>query len=132
MSSAEQPRIDLAADHPLAAVATITLKPTGETEFVGVEGRVLRAYMPPMPGTWAFASAVFDVATSTLRLVLGDDIEFVVEIGTVMTSVNRPVVYLDQNQWIDLARARVNSPKVSGERKDACERLIEQIGRAHV
>jgi hypothetical protein len=125
VSSAEQPRIDLAADHPLAAVATITLKPTGETEFVGVEGRVLRAYMPPMPGTWAFASAVFDVATSTLRLVLGDDIEFVVEIGTVMTSVNRPVVYLDQNQWIDLARARVNSPKVSGERKDACERLIE-------
>ena len=123
--SAEQPRIDLGTEHPLAAVATIMLKPTGEAEIVGIDGRVLRVNMPRMPGVWAVASTVFDVATSTLRLVLHDDTEFVTEIGTAMSFVDRPVVYLDQNHWIDLARARVSSPKISGERKFACERLIE-------
>jgi predicted short-subunit dehydrogenase-like oxidoreductase (DUF2520 family) len=87
--SAEQRHIDLGADHPLAAVATITVKPSGETEIVGVDRRVLRDNVPRMPGAWAVASAVFDVATSTLRLVLDDNIEFVVEVGTVMTSVDR-------------------------------------------
>ena len=123
--NAEQPRIDLGTEHPLAAVATITLKPTGEAEIVGVDGRIFRYHAPSMPGEWAVASTVFDVATSTLRLVLHDDTEFVTEIGTTMSFVDRPVVYLDQNHWIDLARVRVNSPKISGNRKFACERLIE-------
>jgi hypothetical protein len=123
--NAEQPRIDLGTEHPLAAVATITLKPTGEAEIAGVDGRIFHYHAPSMPGEWAVASAVFDVATSTLRLVLHDDTEFVTEIGTTMSIVDRPVVYLDQNHWIDLARVRVNSPKISGNRKFACERLIE-------
>jgi hypothetical protein len=123
--NAEQPCIDLGTEHPLAAVATITLKPTGEAEIAGVDGRIFRYHAPSMPGEWAVASAAFDVATSTLRLVLHDDIEFVTEIGTTMSIVDRPVVYLDQNHWIDLARVRVNSPKISGHRKFACERLID-------
>jgi hypothetical protein len=35
VTSPERPRIDLGTDHSLAAVTTITLKPTGETEIVG-------------------------------------------------------------------------------------------------
>lgn len=38
VTSAERPRIDLGTDHPLAAVTTITLKPTGETRSSGLMG----------------------------------------------------------------------------------------------
>jgi hypothetical protein len=48
VTSPERPRIDLGTDHPLAAVTTITPKPTGETEIVGVDGCVIRYTLPPV------------------------------------------------------------------------------------
>ncbi|MEV6518833.1 hypothetical protein AB0M37_23930 [Micromonospora chalcea] len=47
------------------------------------------------------------------------------EIGTVLTAAERPVVYLDQNHWIDLARFCVGSSRISEDRARVCRRFTE-------
>ena len=46
-------------------------------------------------------------------------------IGTVRTAPDRPIVYLDQNHWIDMARHSIGSPQLSPERRKVCQRIAE-------
>jgi len=60
----------------------------------------------------------------------GDPFSF--QIGTVATAIDRPVVYLDQNHWIELARTQVGSTRISREKAAACRRLIDLADRRKI
>ena len=98
---------------------------TGEVEIASTDGRILRGDVGPHAGSTAIIRTAFDVASSTLRMSMADGLVFSSEIGTVYTSVNRPVVYLDQNHWIDLARLLNGSSGLAGEKATACQLLVD-------
>ncbi|MEU8011162.1 hypothetical protein [Micromonospora parva] len=113
-------------NHPLSGIATITFAAsTGEVEVVLVGGRSFSGRVEPISGPTLVAKSVFDVHSSTLRTSLNDGTVFATQIGTLLTEVDRPVVYLDQNHWIDLARVIVNPPVDPNDREISCLRLIE-------
>jgi hypothetical protein len=124
---------DLPPGHPLSGIATLKLTlATGDAEIVGSDGRLLRGNVGSQPGPTAITEYVFDLRTSTLRLSLEDGTVFITQIGTVRAAVDAPLVYLDQNQWIDLARVLTGSPTISGARKAACQRLIDLARRRDI
>ncbi|MGH2967055.1 MAG: hypothetical protein ACRDRB_00075 [Pseudonocardiaceae bacterium] len=119
-------RIPIDPGHPLSGIATLSMTTaTGEAEIVSTDGRILRGSVRPHVGPTAITRTVFDVSSSTLHMSMADGIVFTSQIGTVYTSVDRPVVYLDQNHWIDLARALSGSSSVTGEKEGACRLLID-------
>ena len=51
--------------------------------------------------------------------------DFAFQIGTVLSTVDRPVVYLDQNHWIDLARVLGGQSGMDAEKVKACQLIID-------
>ncbi|WP_129670219.1 hypothetical protein [Phytoactinopolyspora endophytica] len=79
-------------------------------------GEVFSAHCPPAPDTVIVRSCWGPPGTS-LELEFDDGEVVVLDVPTrSLVSDPRPVVYLDQNHWIELARARVGSPKLAGDR----------------
>lgn len=98
---------------------------TGEVEIVTTDGRVVTGHAGPHPTPTAIERTTFDVGTSTLYVSMTDGATFTSEIGTVGRTVDCPVVYLDQNHWIDMARVLTGSTTVTGARKEALEGFID-------
>lgn len=123
------PRVDDAlagARDPLLAFRSIAILPaTGEAEFVLTDGRMARTKGIPLAPTSSTVKTSFFPERSEVELLLHDGKVIVLDVGTVFTSIDRPVIYLDQNHWIDLARAVVGSSKLSAARAQACGDLIE-------
>lgn len=112
--------------HPLANLRSLALSlVTGEAEIVTTDGRIVTGHVSPHSTPTAIERSTFEVDTSTLRLSMLDGATFTSEIGTVDTSVDCPVVYLDQNHWIDMARVLTGSSAVAGARKEALEGFID-------
>lgn len=112
--------------HPLAGVRSLALAlVTGEVEIVTTDGRVVTGQVGPHPAPTAIERTTFDVGTSTLYVSMTDGATFTSEIGTVGTTVDCPVVYLDQNHWIDMARVLTGSTTVTGARREALEGFID-------
>jgi hypothetical protein len=65
----------------------------------------------------------FDVRTSALQVTLHSGVELTMSIGTDRTLVDRPVVYLDQNHRIDMARFGIGPTTLSDERRRTCRRI---------
>jgi hypothetical protein len=112
--------------HPLSSITTIALTTlTGDAQITMADGRVMRGNVRPPSGATTITRTVFDVGSSTLRMSIADGMVFAFKIGTVHTVVDRPVVYLDQNHWIDLARLLSGSSGITAEKVGACRLLID-------
>ena len=123
-------RVELIEDHPLHRIATMAYDAaTGDVEVTLVNGQVGRENIGPQERIGAIVRTVFHTRESLLIMYGADGAVFTAEVGRVTDRVDRPVVYLDQNHWIDLARALTPSPKLDVATRDACDRLI-QLARA--
>ena len=125
--------IQLGPGHPLAGIRSLGLAPaTGEVEIVTTDGRLVTGHVGPHPTPTAIERTTFEVDTSTLHLSLADHTTFTSKIGTMDTTVDCPVVYLDQNHWIDIARVLTGSATVTDARRAALEGLIELARRGEI
>lgn len=112
---------------PILAYESIALLPsTGETEFTLVDGRVRRFKEGPFSPSRSIVKSTFFPARSEAVLLLLDGSTLLFEVGTILSGVDRPVVYLDQNHWIDLARVLVGATeRMTRGRLDTCQEMID-------
>jgi len=102
------------------------LPSTGEAVFRFADGRVQRFKgLTLSPSRW-IVSATFLPSRSEAELLLFDGSTLAFEVGSILSRVDRPVVYLDQNHWIDLARVLTGSTaQMPPARRDACQEMID-------
>lgn len=105
---------------------------TGDMEIATTDGRTVRVPNGEMPSPRGVSRATFAIRTSTLDVVRGQGDRFSFQIGTAATIVEQPVVYLDQNHWIDLARTQVGSTRISHEKAAVCRRIIDLADRGEI
>ncbi len=115
---------------PPPSVKSMTFNTTdGFYEVELVDGRVLRqATVSATPLPQEFRRVTYNCTERTMKLVPASGDAFVVDVfdraSQPTRSAGRPVIYLDQNQWIQLARA-VHSPHLlNDDNQRAAERLI--------
>lgn len=122
----DQPHGDQPGVDPLLAYESIALLPsTGETEFTFLDGRVQRFKGGPLSPSRSIVKSTFFPARSQVGLLMLDGTTLFFEVGTILTAVDRPVVYLDQNYWIDLARVRTGTTsQLTCVRRELCEEVI--------
>ncbi|MEV0898129.1 hypothetical protein [Actinoplanes sp. NPDC049802] len=121
-----EPPIEVSPNHPMFGIAAISHTPsTGIVEIEFTDGRRSQGDIGLITEADYIRHTIFDIATSTLRVNLLNGSDVTMKIGTVRTAVDHPVVYLDQNHWIDMARHAVGSPQLSPERRQVCKRIAE-------
>ncbi len=117
---------ELPANHPLRGLKSTSISwDDGAVEIVALDGRVWRSHVRITSESHSLRRTKFNVPSSTVEFTLHDGTNFTAEIGTLYSSVDRPVVYLDQVHWVTLAQIRSGSPKLSEEERPAGERLLE-------
>lgn len=98
---------------------------TGEMRLRMLTGEVYSTPGSPVPDTVIVRSCWGPPGTS-LELEFDDGEVVVLEVPTrPVVPDPRPVVYLDQNHWVELARARVGSPRLTGDRLDTYLRFTQ-------
>ncbi|WP_146758850.1 hypothetical protein [Micromonospora noduli] len=123
-----KPPLEFGPQHPMFAIAAIKHIPaTGQVEITRTDGQTVRGKIGTTSGHDAIRESVFVPRASSLKIELVSGIILTMEIGTLLTSVNRPVVYLDQNHWIDLARYCTGSSQISEDRARVCRRITELV-----
>lgn len=79
----------------------------------------------PLPYASRFVRSEYDFERRELRLELDTGEQVVAEIGSGHDDMRgRPIVYLDQCHWVNLARHLYVPHKVPAAEQDACERLV--------
>jgi hypothetical protein len=122
----QQHPLGLDPDHPLFPVAAMRHEPaTGAVEIRFTDGRSEHGTIAALGAPTWIRDMTFDARTSTLQVTLHSGVELTMSIGTVRTPVDRPVGYLDQNHWIDMARFGIGSPRLSDERRRTCRRITD-------
>lgn len=118
--------LPIRAGHPLFGIKTFAITTaTGDVEIVCTDGRVLNGNLPLEHESSTVTRTTFDVRSSTLCMSMAHGADFTFQIGTVFSAVDRPVIYLDQNHWIDLARVLSGYTRLEAEKASACRRLID-------
>lgn len=120
------PIIDLDSSHPLFGVRSLRYDTrSGLATIRLTNGTEVRANIGPESSPAAIVETHFEPARSVLRMSTASGTEFEFDIGFAGRQVGAPVVYLDQNHWIDLARATTGSAQLAAPKRQACEYLIE-------
>ena len=120
------PPFELGPQHPMFAIAALKHAPaTGQVEITRTDGQIVRGNIGMTPGYDSIRESVFVPRASSLMIELASGTALTMEIGTLLTSADRPVVYLDQNHWIELARYCIGSSRISGGCARACRRITE-------
>jgi hypothetical protein len=110
------------------AIAAIKHIPaTGQVQMTRTDGQTVRGKIGATTGYDSIRESVFVPRTSSLKIELASGTALTMEIGTLLTTVDRPVVYLDQNHWIDLARYCIGSSQISEHRARVCRRITELV-----
>ncbi|HET6479972.1 MAG TPA: hypothetical protein VFG35_08045 [Actinoplanes sp.] len=124
--SVTPPPFDLSLPHPLSGITTVKHTPaTGHVEITRTDGVTFRGDIGVTDAYDSIRESLFDLRTSTLQVALQSGVVLTMEIGTMRASADRPVIYLDQNHWIDVARYCIDSPGLSDDRKRVCRRITE-------
>jgi hypothetical protein len=112
---------------PLLRFKSIALFPsTGEAELTLMDGRVIGDKGGPLISTQSIVKSSFFPARSEAELLLVDGSTLVLQVGMLLSAADRPIVYLDQNHWIDLARVISGShARMAAPLRASCEELIE-------
>ena len=96
------------------------------------DGAVINDSLPEglFPPSLQIRAWTVNVREGTLDLTLPSGVEILVETGGFggdpLDRAGRPVVYLDQNHWIELAKAIWNPTKVSHRLRHAAATLVER------
>lgn len=120
------PHVTMPSDHPIAHIKLVALDyESGNVSIVRTDGRIItdRISVPAERGL--VTRSTFVPAESLMEIVAGGE-TITMALGTTPGVVSVPVVYLDQNHWIDFARWRKN-PGTSDKAKAA---FFETLARA--
>lgn len=120
------PHVTMPSDHPIAHIKLVALDyESGNVSIVRTDGRIItdRISVPAERGL--VTRSTFIPAESLMEVVAGGE-TITMALGTTPGVVSVPVVYLDQNHWIDFARWRKN-PSTSDKAKAA---FFETLARA--
>lgn len=118
-------------EDPLAAVASLSYdSSTGEVELVLRTGQRMHANLSPLPQQLVVGRTRVDLVRRTIQLETGHRtaIEMDLDLSVGERGARGPIVYLDQNHWIALARAEVGADQPSSVRSAAHE--ISALARA--
>lgn len=106
-----------------------------ERRRIGIDlgdGRSVEAPLDSGGAPSSISRSTYDAYTDELRLVLRNGEQVTLEVGTRATRGARPIVYLDQNQWILLARHRYAPEKLNSEQRAACAAVSALAARGDV
>jgi hypothetical protein len=120
------PRINLDPSHPLFGIRSLIYDARSGLAIIRLaNGAKLRANIGLESNHAAVVETRFEPARSVLRMLTSSGMTFEFDIGFAGRQSVAPVVYLDQNHWIDLARASTGSPRLPASKRQACERMID-------
>lgn len=109
-------RVSIPAEHPFAQLKLISLDfGSGSVSIVMKDGSIFVDSVPVSAELGFVTRSTFIPNQSCVEIVAAGS-TITMNIGTVSQSPTVPVVYLDQNQWIDFARWRKSGAAVVGNR----------------
>lgn len=120
------PRIVIPSSHPISHIKLVALDfVSGDASIVTADGRILtdRISLPAERGL--VTRSTFIPAESRMEIVAAGE-TITMTLGTALESASVPVVYLDQNHWIDFARWRKNPDTFDGVKS----RFFDLLARA--
>lgn len=124
----------LPRSHPLAHARLVALDyETGNVSIVANDGRIVVDRINPIQDRGLVTRSTFIPAESRMEIIAGGE-TIVMTLGTSNQSLPAPVVYLDQNHWIDFARWRKARDSVDSHKAAFYDRLASAVsdGRAVV
>lgn len=135
------PRLNLPISHPVSHIKLVALDyESGNASIVTTEGQIFIERLSAPADHGLVTRSTFIPAESRMEIVAAGE-KISITLGTVRDAVSVPVVYLDQNHWIDFARWRKN-PDVFDEAKRPFfetlakavteERIITPLASAHL
>lgn len=99
--------------HPISNISRMSLNyETRRVSILRTDGALLVDTLASLPDTSPVASSTFVPSESRMEISVGDE-TIAITLGTVDDRSDLPVVYLDQNHWIDFARWRKGSDRLS-------------------
>ncbi|GGD31390.1 hypothetical protein [Nocardioides daphniae] len=134
-------RVTLPSSHPISHIKLIAIDyDSGHCSIVAVDGRILTEQIPVPSKRGLVSRCTFIPVDSLLEIVAGGE-TITMNIGTVLETISVPVIYLDQNHWIDFARWRKNPEALEATKRPffdllaqaaTAERVIIPLSSAHL
>lgn len=118
--------------HPISHIKLVALDyESGNASIVTTDGRIItdRISVPAERGP--VTRSTFIPAESLMEIVAGGE-TITMTLGTALENVSAPVVYLDQNHWIDFARWRKDSDTVEDAKAAFFETLAGAVAEERV
>lgn len=135
------PRLNLPTSHPVSHIKLVALDyETGNASIVTTDGQIFTDRLSPPSDHGLVTRSTFLPAESRMEIVAAGE-KISITLGTVRDAVSVPVVYLDQNHWIDFARWRKNPNSLDEAKRPFFEtlaravreeRLITPLASAHL
>ena len=112
--------------HPISGIAKVSLNyKTGSVAIQRTDGAVLVETLRSLPADSLVTHSTFIPSESRMEISIGEE-TIAMTLATTTESIDVPVVYLDQNHWIDFARWRKGSDRLS----IGTQRFYETLGNA--
>lgn len=111
--------------YPSSNIARVSLDyETGSVAVLRTDGALLVDTLSPRPESSHVKCSTFFPSESRMEISVGEE-TVSITLGTVNDRTDLPVVYLDQNHWIDFARWRKGSDQLSADTQRFYETLAE-------
>ena len=111
--------------HPISHIARVSLDyQTGSVSILRTDGALVVETLKSRPESGPVTGSTFIPSESRMEISIGEE-TIAMTLGTVDHSVDLPVVYLDQNHWIDFARWRKGSDRLTTSTQRFYEVLAE-------
>lgn len=100
------PRVVMPSSHPISHVRLVALDyESGNASVVTTDGRIITDRISVPAECGVVTRSTFIPAESRMEIVAAGE-TITMTLGTALQTMSVPVVYLDQNHWIDFARWR--------------------------
>ncbi len=117
------PRVTLPNSHPLSQIKRVSVDyESGTVSILHTDGQMVIDQIPVQPDNGLVTRSTFVPANSLMEIIAGGETVTIV-LGTAQELVMAPVVYLDQNHWIDFARWHKNPSSIDRSKVSFFETL---------
>lgn len=125
-------RVIVPSDHPIAHIRFVVLDyESGNASIALTDGRIIAESISVPADRGLVTRSTFIPSESRMEIVAaGETISLT--LGTALEMVTKPVVYLDQNHWIDFARWRKSPDTFDRTKSPFFERLAHASGEDRV
>ncbi|MFN8194116.1 MAG: hypothetical protein U0R80_07525 [Nocardioidaceae bacterium] len=134
-------RVALPSSHPMSHIKLVAVDyKSGHCSVVAMDGRILTEQISVPAERGLVSRCTFIPADSLMEIVAGGE-TIAMTIGTVLETISVPVIYLDQNHWIDFARWRRTPEALDAAKRPffdllaqaaTAERVIIPLSSAHL